>query len=63
MATLAEAILAERAPAKPSEPVESEGDAAAHAAAEEILSAVEKKDKKALRRALKNLRIIDTTED
>lgn len=59
MATLAETILASKNPAPVSEPVESEADVAAHAAADEILEAVEKKDRKALRRALKNLRTID----
>lgn len=63
MSTLAKAILGAAAPATPeSAPAESEQDVAAHTAAEELLSAVEKKDAKALRRALKNLRTIDVED-
>jgi len=60
MSSLAKAILGN--PAAPAAPAESESDVAAHTAAEELLAAVESKDAKAVRRALRNLRTIDTEE-
>jgi len=61
MSSLAKAILA-GAPESAPAPAESESDVAAHTAAEELLAAVESKDAKAVRRALRNLRTIDTEE-
>lgn len=63
MATLAQTILSAKADsAGAPAPVASDSDVAADVAAEEVLSAFEKKDKAALRRALKNLRIIDSED-
>lgn len=60
MATLAEQILSDKGLAStPAAPAESETDVAANTAAEELLAAVESKDAKAIRRALRNLRTIE----